>query len=130
VEIVAIVPKEMRILNANGPVQPRIEGQRVSFPPVDALAPKQSLNYSIDVEALQPGDVRFRVELRSLTLGNVPVIEEESTNIYAPVPGAGRINRPAPAPAPGPAAPAPPGGVNPMPPGPAAPQAPAPVPNR
>jgi uncharacterized repeat protein (TIGR01451 family) len=103
VEITAYVPKEMRILKANGPVQPKIEGQRVTFPPVDSLAPKQALNYSIDVEALQPGDVRFRVELRGLTLGNLPVIEEESTNIYAPVNGAPRRPPagPATAPAPG-----------------------------
>jgi hypothetical protein len=103
VEILAIVPPQMRVVNANGPSRPRIEGQRVTFPPVDALAPKQTLSYSVEVEALAPGDVRFRVELRTATLRD-PVIEEESTNIYAPSAGAGPAPAPR-APAPGPAVP-------------------------
>ena len=40
-------------------------------------------------EAIRAGDVRFRVELRSQTLGNVPVVEEESTNIYEAPAGTG-----------------------------------------
>jgi uncharacterized repeat protein (TIGR01451 family) len=118
VEILAIVPPQMRVVNANGPSRPRIDGQRVTFPPVDALAPKQTLSYSVEVEALAPGDVRFRVELRTATLRD-PVIEEESTNIYAPSAGAG--------PAPAPRAPAPAPAVPPAQPG-ATPAIPAPLP--
>jgi uncharacterized repeat protein (TIGR01451 family) len=112
VEIVATVPKEMRVLNADGPTKPTVDGQKVTFPPVDAVAPKQTLSYSVQVQAVQPGDVRFRVELRSAQLRE-PVIEEESTTIYspgpspAPSPPAGTGARP-PAP-PGPTAPAAPG---------------------
>jgi uncharacterized repeat protein (TIGR01451 family) len=99
VEIVATVPKEMRVLSTDGPTKAKVEGQRVTFPPVDSVAPKQTLSYSVQVQALQPGDVRFRVELRSAQLRE-PVIEEESTTIYAAGPG----------PAPAPAAPATPPG--------------------
>jgi hypothetical protein len=114
VEILAIVPPQMRIINANGPSKPRIEGQRITFPPVDSLAPKQVLNYSVDVEALQPGDVRFHVELRSATLRE-PVIEEESTNIYAAVPGAGPTPAaPPPTVAPPASVPSPPSAPRPM----------------
>jgi uncharacterized repeat protein (TIGR01451 family) len=108
VEIVAVVPPQMRPVNANGPTQPRIEGQRVVFPPVAAVQPKQTLEYAVEVEAIAAGDARFRVELRSATLRE-PVIEEESTNIYAPGQGA----RPAPA---GPGAAPPPAPPNPVPP--------------
>lgn len=85
VEIIANVPPQMRILNANGPTKPRIEGQQVIFPAIDALQPKQTVNYSIDVEALQPGDVRFEAQLRSETLRD-PVTEQESTRIYPATP--------------------------------------------
>jgi uncharacterized repeat protein (TIGR01451 family) len=120
VEIVATIPKEMRVLDTNGPTKARIDGQRVIFPPVDTVAPKQTLSYAIRAEALQPGDVRFRVELRSAQLRE-PVIKEEPTTIYSPGPG----------PAPAPAAPAvPPGsGAAASPPAPAgAPSAPTPTP--
>ena len=87
VGIIAIVPPEMQILRANGPGQPKIEGQKITFPPVDSVQPNQQVSYTVDVKALKEGDVRFHVELRSLTLGAQPVIEEESTRIYAPLPG-------------------------------------------
>jgi uncharacterized repeat protein (TIGR01451 family) len=124
VRITAIVPKQMRLINANGPTKPEIEqpgadGQRINFPPVDTLAPKAVLNYSIEVEALQPGDIRFRVELRSATLVE-PVIKDESTTVYAtpprprpaapPAPNTGTPSAPAPTretPAPAPPAPGP-----------------------
>jgi uncharacterized repeat protein (TIGR01451 family) len=92
VEIVALVPQQMRVLSANGPSVPRVEGQRITFPATDGLQPKQAFNYTVDVEALTPGDVRFHVELRSATLGE-PVIEEESTRILP------RLGSGAPAPA-------------------------------
>jgi uncharacterized repeat protein (TIGR01451 family) len=95
VQITAYVPKEMRVINARGPSTPRVEGNTITFPGVDSVQPKQTLEYTVEAEALQAGDVRFRAELRSQTLGNVPVIEEESTNIY----DAGSSGRPQPPPA-------------------------------
>jgi uncharacterized repeat protein (TIGR01451 family) len=95
VGIIAFVPPEMQIIRANGPGQPKIEGQKITFPPVDSVQPNQSVSYTVDVKAIKEGDVRFRVELRSLTLGAQPVVEEESTRIYAPLPG-GAPARPAP----------------------------------
>ncbi len=83
VAIAAIVPPEMKVMNATGPSAHQINGQQVTFAPVDSLAPQQTLSYTVEVEALRPGDVRFRTELRSTTL-STPVVEEESTNIIAP----------------------------------------------
>jgi uncharacterized repeat protein (TIGR01451 family) len=139
VEIRALVPRQMKVINANGPSQPRVEGQQVLFPPVDSLQPGQTLNYSVEVQALEPGDVRFRVELRSATLSS-PVIEEESTTVVAPAAGTAPPIAPPAAPRggaapgaggvpPGPMPP-PPGPVTPPPAGPAPvpPAGPAPVP--
>ena len=84
VEVTALVPPEMQIVTADGPSKPAIAGQRITFPPVDSLEPKKTLQYTVDVQALRPGDVRFRAELRASTLQE-PVAKEESTTIYAPL---------------------------------------------
>jgi hypothetical protein len=76
------VPPQLRIINARGPVQPKVEGQRITFPPVDALQPKQMLTYEVEVQALQPNDAHFHVELHSPDITD-PVTVEESTTIYA-----------------------------------------------
>jgi uncharacterized repeat protein (TIGR01451 family) len=100
VEISATVrPQKVRILDANGPSKPQIDGQQIKFPPADGLAPKQTWTYTVTIEAQEAGDLRFKVELRSATLQE-PVVSEKSTTVFAPGPG----------PAPAPAAPAPSGG--------------------
>lgn len=114
VQIVATVPPEMQIVKTNGPTNAVVTGQEVNFPPVDSLPEKQTLNYEIEVKTLKPGDVRFTVKMYSATLGKEPVIEQESTTIYAPVQGApkrdtGTSGPPAAAPAPAPTPPAPSG---------------------
>ncbi len=85
IQITAFVPPQLRALSGTGPVQPKIEGNKVTFPAVDGLVPGKDLLYSVTVEAVQVGDVRFRVELRSTSLGPDPVIEEEPTNVYRPI---------------------------------------------
>lgn len=87
VQIAATVPKQLKVISANGPSQPTITADSVIFPPVDSVPPGQKLSYTIEAQALEPGDVRFRVKLTSST-SSEPVIEEESTNIY-PAPAAG-----------------------------------------
>jgi uncharacterized repeat protein (TIGR01451 family) len=83
VEIIAIVPDKMKVVNSTGPTNAKVEGNRVAFSAANALPPKQSLYYTVDAQALQPGDVRFKVELRSASLRE-PVVKEESTNIFVP----------------------------------------------
>jgi uncharacterized repeat protein (TIGR01451 family) len=96
VEIAAVVPAQLEVLGTDGPTRARREGNRVLFPPADNLGPQQTFNYTVEARALQPGDVRFRVELRSGGLGQ-PVTKEVSTNVYNPANGS----------APAPAAPLP-----------------------
>jgi uncharacterized repeat protein (TIGR01451 family) len=97
VQVTAFVPPQMKVLSSNGPTVARTEGQQVTFPPVDALQPGQTVTYLIEVQALQTGDVRFKAELRADTL-SAPVIKEESTNIYA-APAAPAASPPAAVPA-------------------------------
>lgn len=86
VQVKAVVPKQFRIINATGPMQPQINGNEIVYPPVAQLPAGQQLNYVVEVQALEPGDVRFRVELRGTELKD-EVIDEESTTIFAPAPG-------------------------------------------
>lgn len=79
----ADVPAEMRIVAAHGPTAPRYTGQHVSFAAVDGLQPKQALRYTITVQPVKPGDLRFRASLTSSTLKQ-PVIKEESTTVIDP----------------------------------------------
>jgi hypothetical protein len=85
VQIIATVPKEMQVLGGDGPTKPIINGQEVRFPPVDSLAEKQTLTYTVEVKALQPGDVGFMVRMFCATLGKNPIIERENTTINLPV---------------------------------------------
>jgi uncharacterized repeat protein (TIGR01451 family) len=102
VEIVATVPPQMRVTNARGPSTPQIEGPHVIFPPVDGLQSRQTFSYSVEVQAVEPGDARLHVELRAATLQD-PVIKEESTIVFAAIPGAGEApNAPSKPPSPPP----------------------------
>jgi uncharacterized repeat protein (TIGR01451 family) len=83
IQITADVPPQLRIINARGPVQAKVEGQRITFSPVEALQPKQMLTYEVEVQALQPNDAHIHVELRSPDITD-PVTVEESTTIVAP----------------------------------------------
>lgn len=106
VTITATAPAQMRIVSGVGPgnLQPRIEGNRIVFPAVDGVQPGQSLLYSIVAEGLSVGDARFRIEMRSTSLGPEPVVEEESTTIYRPLGGGELPPRPVPMPEPQPPA--------------------------
>jgi uncharacterized repeat protein (TIGR01451 family) len=95
IEVRATVPAEMKVSAANGPNQPNVQGQIVAFPKVVSLEPTKSLTYTIEVNTIKAGDVRFRVEVTSPILTSGPIIEEESTRIYDPGQG------PPPAQAPG-----------------------------
>jgi uncharacterized repeat protein (TIGR01451 family) len=89
VQITATVPRQLHVLSLDGPSKPALDGNRVAFPPVDGLQPRQSFVYTIEAQALQPGDVRFHVELRDATQRE-PVVKEQSTNIVPPLNGTGR----------------------------------------
>jgi uncharacterized repeat protein (TIGR01451 family) len=90
IEVQATVPVEMKILDTKGATQPNVVGQVVTFPKAPPLEPGKTLIYTIEVEALKAGDVRFHMEVRSPALTSGPIVEEESTRIYDP----GQANSP------------------------------------
>jgi uncharacterized repeat protein (TIGR01451 family) len=108
----AVVPDEVRVLDARGPAAGKVEGQRVTFPAVDSLAPGQSVVYTITVQAVKAAPaVYFRAELTTSTLTK-PLVEEESTSVLPangaklpeiPAPAGGDRLTPTPKPAPPPA---------------------------
>lgn len=103
VEVKAIVPKQFKILSAKGPAAEKVAGQEITFARVDGLEPNRSVKYVIEVEAVQEGDVRFRVEVRAQHMDPTqpPLFEEESTRIYNPL-NAPANNPPPPPPPPPP----------------------------
>jgi uncharacterized repeat protein (TIGR01451 family) len=87
-QVVGIIPSQLRILGARAVVPYKLDGQRVVFEGLDSLVPGQLVRYAIDVEAVQPGDARFRAELTSSSLRQ-PVVKENSTPVQSsgvPVP--------------------------------------------
>lgn len=81
----ANLPPELRLVNAAGPThaQPTIAPHKVSFSGVSGLAPKQSLRYVFEAQALKPGDVRISLKVNSDALASRgAVTKEESTRVY------------------------------------------------
>jgi uncharacterized repeat protein (TIGR01451 family) len=83
VEVVAEVPRQMRFVAATGPAVYTVEGSKVKFAALDGLAPRQTWTYTVEVTALEPGDARFQVELRSSSLTE-PVVVQQSTRLLPP----------------------------------------------
>lgn len=80
VNIVADLPPQMKPLSAFGITNGKIEGQRVTFPPVDSIRPGLVSVFTIEAQAVSEGDGRFRAEVKSLSL-NSPIAAEEATRI-------------------------------------------------
>jgi uncharacterized repeat protein (TIGR01451 family) len=82
VEIVALLPAEMKPIGAEGPTRHELDGQQVRFAPLERLAPKADTTYRLRVQGLEPGDMRVRVQLLTDEI-RTPVTKEESTRFYA-----------------------------------------------
>lgn len=81
IEVKAVLPDKMKYLGVRAVAKEQVIGQTITFAKVDGLEPNKTLEYFIDVEAVKPGDARFRTEVFSPDLRAGPVIEEESTRI-------------------------------------------------
>ncbi len=53
IEVRGLVPVEMKVIAANGPAQPIVQGQVVSFPKVASLEPGQTMAFTIEVETVK-----------------------------------------------------------------------------
>ena len=82
VRLVALLPPELKALDAGGPVQHTIEQGRVLFEPLGQLAPKADTMYTVKVQGQSAGDLRLRVQIVTDQITN-PVTKEESTRVYS-----------------------------------------------
>jgi uncharacterized repeat protein (TIGR01451 family) len=85
VRVQATVPGQMEIVEVTGAASHRQVGAKISFDPLP-LPAGEDARYRVEVKALRPGDVRFKVELTADQLTAGPVQQEESTTIYATLP--------------------------------------------
>jgi uncharacterized repeat protein (TIGR01451 family) len=92
VQIVATAPEQMTVLGAGGASDNHKEGQKIIYAPL-TLPPGGEASYRVDVKALRSGDVRFKVELTADQLTAGPVLQEESTTIFATLPASRKLAR-------------------------------------
>ncbi len=81
VEIVALLPVEMQLVAAEGPVRHKIAGQKVVFEPIPTLAPGDSVTLQLTAKTLEAGDARLQVKLLTADMQS-PVTKEENTKIF------------------------------------------------
>ena len=81
VSLAALLPRGMKPVSAEGPVRYQVEGQRVLFEPLRALAPKADTLFTIKVQAVEPGDQRIEVQVATDEIRD-PISKEESTRVY------------------------------------------------
>lgn len=82
VQVLAVLPEQMRPVAADGPTANTIEGNEIVFDRLARLAPKAETTYRVRVKGLEPGNQRVRVQLVSDDI-RVPVTKEESTHVFA-----------------------------------------------
>lgn len=82
VQLVALLPGELRCVGAEGPTSYDAAGPQVRFAPLANLAPKAETTYRIHARGLAPGDLRVRVQIVTDEI-RTPVTKEESTRVYA-----------------------------------------------
>lgn len=83
IRVFARLPAEMEFVGADGPTAHRLDadGKTVNFEPLPMLAPRAKATWRVQTRGLQPGDLRFYVELISDQMTS-PVMETESTHVY------------------------------------------------
>jgi uncharacterized repeat protein (TIGR01451 family) len=87
IRLAAVIPDKMEFKHAIGPVRFHAEGKTIVFEPLEKLAPRADAIFRINVKAVDPGIVRFKVQMTSTSLTE-PVIKMEATRIYSDAPEA------------------------------------------
>ena len=81
IRVACLLENNVRYVSSAGATAGSIEGQTVRFFPLGSLAPKAQAAWRVVVEAVSPGDVRFKAIMNADQLTR-PVEETESTHIY------------------------------------------------
>jgi hypothetical protein len=80
-EVTAFAPPELKPARGTGKAEGRVDADgKVTFPPLDELRPGEAATYTIEVDAVQAGDARFRVEVKAGHLTS-PLKEEQATRV-------------------------------------------------
>ena len=81
IRIACILENNVQYVSSAGATASSQEGQTIRFFPLGSLAPKSQAAWRVVVEAVSPGDVRFKAIMNADQLTR-PVEETESTHIY------------------------------------------------
>jgi uncharacterized repeat protein (TIGR01451 family) len=79
--ITCTLPPEMDFVSATGPTKHRVKGKKVTFEPINDLAPKKQAKFRVVTKGTKAGDHRFEVSLNSDQMTK-PAGETESTHVY------------------------------------------------
>jgi uncharacterized repeat protein (TIGR01451 family) len=79
--ITATLPPELQFVNATGASEAQNQGQEIRFAPVPSLAAGKTIEWNVEAKAVKAGDVRFRLDMNSDSLGK-NVTETEATRLY------------------------------------------------
>ena len=79
----ATLPEGLAFVAAQGTTDVKAQGQKLTFAPVQSLAPGAVATWWVEARAQQPGMTQFRIELNAESLDN-PAVEFEPTRLYQP----------------------------------------------
>lgn len=77
----ALFPAEMKPVRAEGPAKYALDRHAVQFEPIPRLEPKGEATFRIRAQAIQPGDLRVKVQVQTDDMRQ-PVLKEENTRVY------------------------------------------------
>ncbi|WP_052336105.1 COG1361 family protein [Rhodopirellula sallentina] len=82
VQLVAMLPKNLKFKSADGPTDSQSEGNEIKFKPIKTMEPGERVEYTVTAEPTGTGNVRFEASLTSKMLQN-KVTGEEPTRLFA-----------------------------------------------
>jgi uncharacterized repeat protein (TIGR01451 family) len=82
VHVSALLPKDLKAVDADGPTTARIGEDQITFEPLSRLAPKEEKTYLLKAQATAGGDMKIRVQVQSDEMRQ-PVAKEENTSVFS-----------------------------------------------
>ncbi len=81
VQLTLEMPDGSSLEDVNGPTKYQVQGQTIQFAPLPSMDSKQQMTFKVSIRHAREGTQIIRASLRS-ALRSVPVIKEESTQVY------------------------------------------------
>lgn len=80
-EVINEIDDNMEFVDAEAPVEYKIEGDKIIFDPVLILQPGEKVQYRVTCKAIAPGSIKNRAILK-YTEFEESIIDEEGTSVY------------------------------------------------